>query len=171
MKTISNHWALSQLERLARNEPDKLEVLLTKIKESLPDLYGELVLMSVESGQTSEVDAARLLDTDPVSVGMRLESFRLSVGENQLGHIVHDVHGVAKIEDKQVTVWEIVREFRRAGTVSAMRDQFPALNEVELRAALAYAGRNPDEIGGQIRAYEELVERSRAAYPFAKTSP
>ena len=107
--------------------------------------------------------------TDMAVVEDRLEVFIDSNAEEKQCQVIeHDDHDVAKIVGKHVTVWEIVREYRRAGSVDAMRGAFPGLSEGELRAALLYAGRNPDEIGAQIKAYDEIVERSKAAYPFAK---
>lgn len=167
-KTLG-HWLIPQLERLAKSDPGRIEDLLEALRLSRRDLFDELHLMAVEHADLSQADAANRLESTLLDVQTRLEAFReasADAAETQI--IEHDRHGVAKIANKHVTVWEIVREYRRVDSVEAMRGAFPVLSEGELRSALIYAGRNPDEIGAQIRAYEEVVERSKAAYPFAK---
>ncbi len=169
MNAALGHWLLPQIERLARTQPGKVEALLDAVRHSLPEFHSELVMMALEHGDLDESQAAAALETDPVSLALRLEAYRKAVAEGaSMDSVEIDANGVARIEGKHVTVWEVVREYRRTGSVSAMRGAFPGLSEAELRSALHYAGRNPDEIGAQIRAYEEIIARSRAAYPFAK---
>ena len=169
MTTTLGHWILPQLERLARSHPEKLDDLLESIRDSRPDLFDELHLMAIEHGQLSRAEVAEMLGADSSVVETRLKVYREAMTfatESQV--IQKDRHGVARIADKHITVWEVVREYRRTDEVEAMGATFPGLSEGEIRAALIYAGRNPDEIGAQIRAYEELLERNKAAYPFAK---
>lgn len=169
MTTTLGHWALPTLERLGRNHPEKIDELLEAVRSARPDLFDELHLMGVEHGVLSREEAADRLDADPGTVETRLQVYREALtfeSESQL--IDHDRFGVAHILGKHVKVWEVVREYRRTDGVEAMSPAFPGLSEGELRAALIYAGRHPDEIGGQIRAYEEVQERNKAAYPFAK---
>lgn len=163
------HWIIPQLERMAKSHPERIDDLIESLRYLRPDIFDELHLMAVEHGQLSPEDAAERLNADTAVVQTRLEVYRDAMTfatESQV--IEKDRQGVAKIADKHVTVWEIVREYRRTDSVEAMRGAFPGLSEGELRAALIYAGRNPDEVGSQIRAYDELLERSKAAYPFAK---
>lgn len=169
MTTTLGHWIIPQLERLAKSHPERIDDLIESLRHLRPDIFDELHLMAVEHGQLSHEDAAARLHADIAVVETRLETYRRAMTfatESQV--IEKDRHDVAKIVNKHVTVWEIVREYRRTDSVEAMRGAFPGLSEGELRAALIYAGRNPDEIGAQIRAYEEVLERSKAAYPFAK---
>lgn len=169
MTTTLGHWIIPQLERMAKSHPEKIDDLLEAIRHSRPDIFDELHLMAIEHGQLTKEDAAERLHADSAVVQNRLEVYREAMtfaSESQV--IEKDRHGVAKISEKHVSVWEIVREYRRTDSVEAMRGAFPGLSEGELRAALIYAGRHPDEVGSQIRAYDEVVERSKAAYPFAK---
>lgn len=169
MTTTLGHWILPQLERLARSHPERLDDLLESLRATHPDLFDELHLMAIEHGQLSRAEVASKLGADPSSVEARLQAYRDAMTFSTESQVIEkDRHGVARIADKQITVWEIVREYRRTDEVDAMRSAFPGLTEGEIRAALIYAGRNPDEIGAQIRLYDELLERNKAAYPFAK---
>lgn len=169
MSTSIGHWALPQLERLEQSSPERFEDILATLREVRPDLFGELTLMAAEHGDISHEEAADLLGSPSAEVEALLTDYRevmTEVTQRQLIELDH--HGVARIVGRHVTVWEVVREYRRVDSVDGMHSTFPGLSELELRAALIYAGRNPDEIGSQIRAYEEIVERSKAAYPYAK---
>jgi uncharacterized protein (DUF433 family) len=44
-----------------------------------------------------------------------------------------------------------------------LKDSYTGLTEGELRAALRYAERHPDEIARKIRAYEDRFVRSEGA--------
>jgi uncharacterized protein (DUF433 family) len=84
-----------------------------------------------------------------------------------MARVKKDVGGVARLVSSPVAIWEVVREYRRLGAVDQVLEYMPMLSELDVRAALSYAGRNPDEIGRDIKRYEEHLERTRAAYPFA----
>ncbi len=165
------HWIIPQLERMAKSEPHRFEELVLAIGSARPDIFDELHLMAVEHGQLSETEVAERLNSELAVVKVRLDSYREASTfaiESQV--IEKDRNDVARIIGKQIAVWEIVREYRKRDSVDAMRGAFPLLSEGEMRAALIYAGRNPDEIGSQIRAFEEILERNKAAYPYAKES-
>lgn len=169
MTTTLGHWALPTLERLARSHPERIDEFLEAVRASRPDLFDELHLMAVEHGNLSREEAAVRLHAEPSAVETRLQVYREALTfESESQVIERDRQGVARISGKHVTVWEIVREYRRTDEVDAMGSTFPGLTEGDIRAALIYAGRHPDEIGAQIRKYEEMVERNKAAYPFAK---
>ncbi|MBS1723569.1 MAG: DUF433 domain-containing protein [Armatimonadetes bacterium] len=169
MKTAIAHWALPQFERLEQSSPERFEAILAALREVRPDLFGELTLMAAEHGEISHEEAGELLGSPSTDVEQLLTDYREVMTEVTQRRLIElDARGVARIAGKHVTVWEVVREYRRVDSVSGMNEAFPGLSELELRAALVYAGRNPDEIGGQIRAYEEILERSKAAYPYAK---
>ena len=169
MTTTLGHWILPQLERLARSHPERIDDLLESVRHTRPDLFDEFHLMAIEHGQLSRAEVAERLGADPSVVETRLQVYREAMTFATKSQVIEmDRHGVARIADKQITVWEIVREYRRTDKVEKMGAAFPGLSEGEIRAALIYAGRNPDEIGAQIRVYEELQERNKAAYPFAK---
>lgn len=161
-------WLVTQLRRLAQRHPEQFEALENHLRISQPNVYEELAIMAVEHGEMTSADCAVCLQTDEDHVGHRLEIYRRHASESGEGILITtDAQGVARLANTHVTVWEIVREFRRVGSVASLKEAFASLTESELRAALVYAGRHPDEIGEKIREYEEFVQRTKAAYPFA----
>lgn len=164
-------WVFPQLERLAMLRPARVEQLILKLLEAEPTLKRELTIMAVEEGLLASGDAAAILHETEEAVKADAAKMRETL-ERESSHslIAKDKKGVAKLTGKHVAVWEIVREYRIAGSVEQVCQMFQTLSEWDVRAALSYAGRNPDEIGAQMREYEEHLERARAAYPFAKVN-
>ncbi|MBL8065575.1 MAG: DUF433 domain-containing protein [Chthonomonadaceae bacterium] len=164
-----SHWLVPQLEKLSKSRPDRIDDILAVLKRERPEIFEEIVLIAIDHGHISRLQAAELLGAELQGVEFRLQVFRDAYEADAESQVIElNRQGVAHIAGKHVTVWEIVREYRQAGSVDEIRGAFPALTEGELRAALAFAGRNPDEIGSQILAYEEFVKRSHEAYPFAR---
>lgn len=159
-------WLLPQLRRMAITHPERLDAVLQEVIDNHPELFEELAIIALDSGDLTPGQAAEVLATDPQKVEELLKQYRQKAAESVGVLIGKDIQGVARVPGKHVTVWEIVRAYRKMGSVAALRAMLPGLSEDEVRAALAYAGENPDEIGAQIREYEALVERTRAAYPF-----
>jgi uncharacterized protein (DUF433 family) len=146
-----------------------MDAVVEALRRGCPTLFEDAVLCGVESGEVSLDEAARILGSEPLVLEWRLDGrMERSTGDPDEALIDRDAQGTARIVGKQVAVWEVVREFRAAGSVGGLRAAFPNLSEHEVRAALAYAGRYPDEVAEKIRAYEEMQERARSAYPFAK---
>lgn len=146
-----------------------MDAVVEALRRGCPTLFEDAVLSGVETGEVTLDEAARILGSEPLVLEWRLDGrMERFDGDADDALIDNDAQGTARIVGKQVAVWEIVREFRVAGSVAALRDAFASLSEHEIRAALAYAGRNPDDVAEKIRAYEEMLERARAAYPFAK---
>lgn len=164
-------WTFPQLERMALLRPHRMDELLARLMQVEPGLARELAAMAVEEGVLSLDAAAQSLNLSAEEFAADVEAMRTQM-EREAGEalIVRDQKGVARLTSQHVAVWELVMEYRRAGSVEMVRSVFPSLSETEVRAALSYAGRNPDEIGAQIRTYEEHVERARAAYPFAQVN-
>jgi uncharacterized protein (DUF433 family) len=75
---------------------------------------------------------------------------------------------VARLAEARIPIWEIVREFRKLGSVELLREAFPFLTPSELVAAMRYAEAHPSEIEAQIQQFESLIERRKTEYPFAK---
>jgi len=150
MSFQADDWLPHALIRLSSLEPDRYEQFVSDLKRALPEAYGELVGMAKEAGK---------LDPD---LAERMKVATLNLEAEEL--VVKDERGVARIIDSQVAVWEIVRAFRKLGSVSALKESYGGLSERELRTALAYYGQNPDEISTQIAKYEEL-RKARDAYP------
>ncbi len=82
--------------------------------------------------------------------------------------IHHPNRNAACVAHGNVSVWEIVREWRRLGSIEALRQLFPRLPEADLAAAIGYAKDHPAEIDAQIDDYEQALARRRAEYPFSR---
>lgn len=148
-------WLIPQLRRLAKSRPERFASLVATLREARPDLYEELSLLAVEHGEIDTHECAVVLGTDPVSVGVRLEVYRREAHELGDPILVElDELGVARLAGAGASVWEIVREHRKLGSIGALKDAYPALSESELRAALRYSERHEEEIEETIRAYE-----------------
>jgi len=161
-------WLIEQIVRLAHSNPERFRQLVDVVQSEAPEIYEELAIMAVEHGQMTPSECAVCLATDEQSVDFRLEVYRRDASESiDTVLIQSDPAGVARLAASQVTVWEVVREYRKVGSVANLKTAFPGLTESELRAALVYAGRNPDEIGAKIKQYEEFIQRTKTAYPFA----
>jgi uncharacterized protein (DUF433 family) len=138
---------LERLVLLAKEHPDVLSSVSQALQESHPDLWSE----------AKEMD-----QDDPMFVGSEMAP-----------SVAKDSSGVARVQGSVVAVWEIVRAFRKSGSVQALMAVFPGLTEREIRAALAYAGREPDEVGAQIQAFEDFrsqMNRRRDSHEFAVAS-
>lgn len=147
---------LPQLERFARSRPERLAQLLARLREDAPEIFEELVLTGLEHGDISPEEGALILNLSPEDLADRQERYRAAISEGEEASlIVRDRAGIARVAGSIIAVWELVRAFRKAGTVAALHKLFPSLTETELRAALAYAGRHPEEVQARILAYEQ----------------
>lgn len=169
MSQSAEMWLVDQLRRMAKTQPERFEGFALRLKQALPNEYEELALMALDDGGLSNAECAVALEIGEEELDVRFEGFRNNNDDMPDGVIERDTQGVARVVDTQVAVWEIVRVFRRAGSVTALKETYNALSERELRAALAYAGSNPDEVCLCIEQYEAVVNRKREAYPFAAT--
>lgn len=150
-------WMISQVQRMARTRPGRLTAILFQLRESHPDAFEEMVLTALEHGDLSCDRSAQELGVDQADLAAKQEAFRQMLSDSVESPVISkDSHGTARVNGTMIAVWEIVRKFRKSSSVSDLRDSFNSLTELELRAALAYAGRNPDEIQGQISAFDEL---------------
>lgn len=162
-------WQLSQLNRLATLDPERVENILNTLWKSYPNLYSELAILAVDQEQLSVEECASRLEIDDECVIEKLIQFRRAAPLDLA--VVHDACGaksVARIADYGIAVWEVVREYRKLGSVERLKDSFPAVPEGQLAAAMRYAQENPEEIDGQIREYETMMGKLRAEYPYAK---
>ncbi len=150
-------WMISQVQRMARTRPGRLTSILLQLRERHPEAFEELVLTALEHGDLSCDRCAQELGVDQPALEAKQEAFRQMVSDSAESPVISkDSHGTARVNGTMIAVWEIVRKFRKSSSVSDLRDSFTSLTELELRAALSYAGRHPDEIQGQISAYDEL---------------
>lgn len=148
---------MSQVQRMARTRPRRLTAILFQLRESNPEAFEEMILTALEHGDITCDQCAHELGLDQEALAARQEAFRQRLSDSDESPVIsRDPHGTARVNGTMIAVWEIVRKFRKSSSVSDLRDSFSSLTELELRAALAYAGRNPDEIQGQISAFDEL---------------
>ena len=155
------HWMLPQLRRLSRIKPVAFEELVSHLREFHPQTYEELCLLAVEHGDLNQSDCAVCLSTDVSNLAVRLEIYRSEAGNDENVILIGiDENGVACLVDSGIFVWEIVREHSKLGSLEALKDSYASLTEAELRAAIRYADRHPDEIQRKIRAYEERFVRT-----------
>lgn len=163
-------WQAAEIARLAKSRPDQFQRLISVIQVHAPEVYEQLAIMAVEHGGMSSSECAACLETDEQAVDFRLEIYRRDASEGDSTVLItSDKSGTARLAASQITVWEVVREYRKLGSVERLKSAFPSLSESELRAALVYAGRNPDEIGAKLMQYEEHIQRTKAAYPFVSS--
>lgn len=121
-------WFPRAIAHLAVEDPSRLRTFLEEFAEVMPDAHAFF------------------------------ESYRYHAPDEDESYalVQADANGTARIVDSQVPVWEIVRAFRKLGSVDALKAKYVGLSERELRTALLYAGRFPDEISAQIARYEEF---------------
>lgn len=167
MSQTVDMWLVDQLRRMAKSQPERFEGFVRSVKTALPAEFEGLALMAVDEGSLTTCDCAAVLMLGEAEVDVRLEGYRNNSDDLLEGVIEVDLQGTARIADTQVAVWEVVRVFRRVASVAELKLAYNSLSERELRAALAYAGNNPDEIALSIEQYEAMVNRKREAYPFA----
>jgi uncharacterized protein (DUF433 family) len=79
----------------------------------------------------------------------------------------------AVIEGTGVDVWAVIGEWHSAGQAwSELRDAFPQLNELQLRAALNYYALYPLEVDERLAVEAEWTpERLAAEMPFSRGMP
>lgn len=167
MWAINEPWQLGQLNRLAGIDPERLETILNTLWNSYPGLYAELAILAVDQEQLSVDECAQRLNITSDEVVQKLIQFRRAAPLDLALVPDRNGHCVARIADFGIAVWEVVREFRKLGSVERLKESFPAVPEGQLAAAMRYAQENPDEIDVQIRAYEDMASKLRAEYPFS----
>jgi uncharacterized protein (DUF433 family) len=161
-------WQLPQLQRLAAIDPERAELILNTLWNSFPGLFAELAVSAVDQEMLSVDACAEKLDRPTDEVASELETYRACSINISHAVVIDGSKHVARLAECQVAVWEVVREYRKLGSVARLREAFPAIPEIELAAALRYAEAHPEEIEKQISGYEDMVAKRRAEYPFSK---
>lgn len=161
-------WQFRQLERLASADPDRAETILNTVWRSFPGLLGELAIGAVDQEELTVQACAELLDMSEEDVEQRLHAYRRRSQRFDYA-VVHDrdTH-IARLADGKIAVWEIIREFRKLGSVDRLRQAFPGVSEADLASAFRYAEAHAKEIEQLIEDYESRLAKMRAEYPFAK---
>ncbi len=161
-------WQLCQLVRLAASDPERVEAMLNTLWRSYPSLLGDLAIMAVDKEQVSVDECSDMLGIRPEMVEERLKKLRRQASPVAMAVVQDDSQNhVARLADYGIAVWEVVREFRKLGSVERLIETFPAVPEGQLAAALRYAQSNPAEIESLIENYESMLARRREEYPFA----
>ncbi|RYG39677.1 hypothetical protein EON79_23955, partial [bacterium] len=158
MWNVLEPWQIRQLQRLAAIDPERVEAMLNTMWQQYPGLYEEMAVMAVDQGSLTVVQAAELLKIPSAEVDAKLTAWR----KREIGSERLVIAGpVARLDESGIAVWEIVREFRKLGSVERLETRFPTLNRGQLAAALRYGQSHPQEIEDQIDRYEQALERQR----------
>ena len=169
MWTKFETWQLAQLQRLGLLDPERVETILNTVWRSYPGLHEDLAIAAVDQEQLTVNECARQLEVPQSKVEERLIEFRQKNARFDYDWaVVYDGKSqIARLADSQVAIWEIVREYRKLGSVERLTEAFPSLPKSELAAALVYADEHPSEIEQQISRYEEIIQKRRSEYPYA----
>lgn len=154
---------------MARNNPNRIEMVLNALWQAVPGLYEDLAIAAVDQEMLSIEEASTAMGIDECTVETMLREYRQS-SRRYGAPIVRDLeHGrVAKLAGSQIAIWEVVRAYRKLGSFEAIQDKFPGIDEIELQGALKYAHEHEDEVEKLIRTYDDMRARKQAEYPFAE---
>ena len=117
----------------------------------------------------ASLGGAGWLNASEDSIDEHLLQFRNVVRSIECA-VVHDASTkpMARLAEGHIAVWEVVREYRKLGSVEELQSAFPSLDQAELAAALRYAQEHSEEIQALIDEYESVLAKRRAEYPFAR---
>jgi uncharacterized protein (DUF433 family) len=167
MWKVIEPWQLAQLQRLSTLDPERVETMLNTLWNSYPGLYEELAVGAVDQDALGVEACAERIHVEADEVERQVVAFRTNAASRPEFMVVHD-GAVARLSEGRVAVWEVVREYRKLGSVERLAASFPSLTQRELAAALKYAEAHPEEIETQISRYEEVLSKRRTEYPFAR---
>jgi uncharacterized protein (DUF433 family) len=160
-------WQLKQLQRLAKTDPDRVEALLNILWNQTPGLFSELAVSAVDQEMLSVEEGADRLSVTEHQVETELGDFRQKMSNVEVIVVHDDMRKAACLSQGGIAVWEVIREYRKLGSVESLKASFPGLSEGDLAGALRYAQSHPDEIESMISDYENVLARRRAEYPFS----
>jgi uncharacterized protein (DUF433 family) len=162
MWTSLEPWQVAQLERLSRIDHDRVEAALNALWESCPEMFEQVTIAAIDDGHITLERGAQVLRASIEEIEVALADFRRKGLKRCL--VVTDGSD-AKMADGGLPVWEIVRVFRKVGSIEKLQEAFAGISPQTLESALDYAAANSEEIDKQISFYEEQVELRRAEYP------
>ena len=151
-------WQLHQLKRLAESEPGRIQAVFKQLWETFPDLFEDVVVSAVEQEVLTPAEAAAKLDVSATTIDLMVIDLRqknLALGRA----ITRSENQPARLAQSQITVWEVVREYRKHLSTQKLKDSFPSLNLSEIQAAIHYGEGNREEVDKQIERYETLAGR------------
>jgi uncharacterized protein (DUF433 family) len=168
MWTSVEPWQLTQLQRLAILDPERVESLLNHLYNVQPTLLLDLAISAVDQEEMSVCQCAQMTGLNEDQVESQLYAHRnRSVRAEAVVSFDGERH-IARLAKGGVAVWEVVRAFRQRGSINGLVEAFPSVSMNELLAALAYAEKNAEEIEDQISTYEAVRQRKQAEYPFVR---
>ena len=166
MWTSFEPWQMAQLERHASVEPERVERALNALWSSDPELFAQVAIEAVEQSQLEAIRCASMLGISVEDVEARVSEVRRRTLKRYCVVVCDGT--VAKLADGGLPVWEVVRVYRKLGSVEKLQEAFASVSAEALESALNYAAAHADEVELQISKYEQILERKRAEYPFAK---
>lgn len=161
-------WQWLQLQRLSCVDRERAEQVLNTLWSTFPGLYEEMSISAVDQEMLSIDECAMRLSISPSLVEEKLLAYRRCAVSMDSAVVRDETKHVARLAQGQIAVWEVVREYRKLGSVERLTETFPGLSEGELAAALRYAETNSGEIECLITEYENVLAKRRAEYPFAR---
>lgn len=170
MQTTLERWPFRQLEALAERDAELAEKVLDSLWEAHPGLLDRLVVGAVRSGELSLQRASERLSIEPDVLARRLADISGAASSCDDDAIVFrqtPKGPEARLAESNLCVWEVVREYRKLGSIEAVKELFPNVTRSELHNAIRYAESHSSEIQAQIDEFEAQIQRKRAEYPFA----
>lgn len=165
-------WQVAMLSRLGTVDSERLESYLNTLWEQFPNLYESIAIGAVDQEELTLTHCAECLGITAEEVEGKLRDFRQSdrFRQQPIARAVVAVQqdSPAKLVHGQIAVWEVVREYRKLGSLERLTEAFPGIRPFEIAEAMKYAEQNPKEIATQIELYETMLARRRAEYPFSK---
>ncbi len=155
-------WQLEQLGYLAVSDPERVSSALKAFWEANPELFNDAILSAVDRRQISYERASELLDLSVAEINKLLEAQRSNSASWEQFIEVEAENGTARLSDSHVPIWEIIREYRKLGSVDSLCEAFPQLTQGSLAAALKYAEAHSTDIQSKIDAYEQYLDRRKA---------
>lgn len=168
MWTSIEPWQLTQLQRMASIDPERIEHALNLAWYSDPTLLTDLAISAVDHEELSIDQAACMLGLSAEDIEERLVSFRNRTLRTDVVVVMDESQHVARLIKGRIAVWEIVRLFRKYGDLEGVNRACPSASPAEIAAALEYASQHGEEIEAQIRRYEDALHKRRVEYPFVK---
>ncbi|MCB0825649.1 MAG: DUF433 domain-containing protein [Armatimonadetes bacterium] len=165
MPSTTEPWLITELKRLAITQPEKFDQIADHLRAFHGPLFEKLALSALEHGVLEPEECAICLATDVSSVAMRLEIFRRDVSEDGNTLLIEkDARGVARVTGSEVKVWEIVREYRKRGSIEDLAEAYSGFTAAELRAALRYGEEHTEEIDAKIHEYESFFANAKNSF-------
>jgi uncharacterized protein (DUF433 family) len=155
MWTPLEPWQVAGLQDLANTDPERVESALNAVWGARPDLLESVTIAAVDRDEIGARRGSQILGISVSEVRKRLAAYRR---RNLRSLCIVCEGSEAKLADSGIPVWEVVRVYRKLGSLARLQRAFAGTSRNTLETALAYARANPREIEGRISRYEEMLE-------------